>query len=56
MTAPGGASDRELLRRYHDQGDVEAREQLIEQHLPLVRSQTIRYQYRGEQLDELVEL
>ena len=30
--------DRELLRRYHDAGDMSAREELIERHLPLVRS------------------
>ena len=56
MTAPGGATDRELLRRYHDQGDVEAREQLIEQHLPLVRSLARRYANRGEQLEDLVQV
>ena len=27
----------ELLRRYHDAGDMSAREELIERHLPLVR-------------------
>ena len=28
MTEPGGAGDRELLRRYHESGDLEARQQL----------------------------
>ena len=35
--------DRELLRRYHDAGDMTAREELIERHLPLVRSLARRY-------------
>src|SRR2546422_5643200 len=49
-------SDRELLRRYHEQGDVAAREQLIEQYMSLVRSLARRYSYRGEQLEDLVQI
>src|SRR5918999_3314226 len=49
-------TDRELLRRYHEAGDVEARERLIEQYLPLVRSLARRYSYRGEQLEDLVQV
>jgi RNA polymerase sigma-B factor len=49
-------TDRELLRRYHGQGDLEARERLIEQYLPLVRSLARRYSYRGEQLEDLVQV
>ena len=49
-------ADRELLRRYHERGDVEARERLIEQYLPLVRSLARRYSYRGEQLEDLVQV
>ena len=48
--------DRELLRRYHEEGDLSAREQLIEQYLSLVRSLARRYAYRGEQLDDLVQI
>src|SRR5947207_13136910 len=48
--------DRELLRRYHEQGDLAAREQLIEQYLSLVRSLARRYAYRGEQLDDLIQI
>ena len=50
------AGDRELLRRYHEQGDLAAREQLIEQYLSLVRSLARRYAYRGEQLDDLIQI
>ncbi|HEY7148680.1 MAG TPA: SigB/SigF/SigG family RNA polymerase sigma factor [Gaiellaceae bacterium] len=50
------AEDRALLRRYHDEGDLAAREQLIEQYMSLVRSLARRYSYRGEQLDDLVQI
>ena len=50
------SQDRILLRRYHEQGDLEAREQLIQQYLSLVRSLARRYSYRGEQLDDLVQI
>jgi len=49
-------SDKELLRRYHEDGDLAAREQLIEQYLSLVRSLARRYSYRGEQLEDLVQI
>ena len=56
MAAHEPKADRELLRRYHGEGDVQAREQLIEQYLPLVRSLARRYSYRGEQLEDLVQV
>src|SRR5438046_3250470 len=49
-------SDKVLLRRYHEQGDLAAREQLIEQYMSLVRSLARRYAYRGEQLEDLVQI
>jgi RNA polymerase sigma-B factor len=49
-------SDRVLLRRYHEEGDVKAREQLIEKYMSLVRSLARRYSYRGEQLDDLIQI
>jgi RNA polymerase sigma-B factor len=49
-------TDRELLRRYHSAGDLAAREQLIERYMSLVRSLARRYSYRGEQLDDLVQI
>jgi RNA polymerase sigma-B factor len=48
--------DRTLLRRYHEDGDLAAREALIEQYMSLVRSLARRYSYRGEQLDDLVQI
>jgi RNA polymerase sigma-B factor len=58
---PGGSvvtriDDRILLRRYHEDGDLQAREQLIEQYMSLVRSLARRYSYRGEQLEDLVQI
>jgi RNA polymerase sigma-B factor len=49
-------SDKVLLRRYHEQGDLAARKQLIEQYMSLVRSLARRYAYRGEQLEDLVQI
>jgi len=50
------AEDRVLLRRYHEEGDLSAREELIERYMSLVRSLARRYSYRGEQLDDLVQI
>jgi RNA polymerase sigma-B factor len=49
-------TDKELLRRYHVEGNLSAREQLIERYLSLVRSLARRYAYRGEQLEDLVQI
>jgi RNA polymerase sigma-B factor len=51
-----GDSDKVLLRRYHHDGDLAAREQLIERYMSLVRSLARRYSYRGEQLEDLVQI
>jgi RNA polymerase sigma-B factor len=56
LSVSGPRADRELLRRYHEGGDLEARQQLIEQYLPLVRSLARRYANRGEQLEDLVQV
>ena len=48
--------DRDLLRRYHETGDTSAREQLIERHLPLVRSLARRYAGRGEALEDIEQV
>ena len=49
-------SDKNLLRRYHEQGDRAAREQLIERYMSLVRSLARRYASRGEPFDDLVQI
>jgi RNA polymerase sigma-B factor len=56
-TAPvARLSDAELLRRYHEHGDVQARQQLIERHIEFVRRLASRYARRGEQLDDLTQV
>ncbi|HEX2292050.1 MAG TPA: SigB/SigF/SigG family RNA polymerase sigma factor [Gaiellaceae bacterium] len=50
------ADDKILLRRYHEDGDLAAREELIERYMSLVRSLARRYAYRGEQLDDLIQI
>src|SRR3954470_8289815 len=53
---PAVVSDAELLRRYHESGDVDARQQLIERHIDFVRRLARRYARRGEQLDDLTQV
>jgi RNA polymerase sigma-B factor len=53
---PAERAEKVLLRRYHEQGDLAAREKLIEQYMSLVRSLARRYSYRGEQLEDLVQI
>jgi RNA polymerase sigma-B factor len=48
--------DRELLRRYHQQGDRSARELLVQRHLPLVRALARRYAGRGESLEDIEQV
>ena len=48
--------EKTLLRRYHEEGDLEARRQLIEEAMPLVRALAARYSYRGEQFEDLVQI
>ena len=48
--------DRELLRRYHVDGDASAREALVNRHLPLVRSLARRYAGRGEALEDIEQV
>jgi RNA polymerase sigma-B factor len=48
--------DRDLLRRYHENGDVSAREELVQRHLPLVRSLARRFAGRGESLEDLEQV
>jgi RNA polymerase sigma-B factor len=52
----GRESTSELLRAYHERGDRSARDRLVDEHLPLVRSLARRYAGRGEPLDDLVQV
>ncbi len=48
--------ERVLLKRYHEQGDTAARDQLAEEMLPLARALAGRYAGRGEPLEDLVQV
>jgi RNA polymerase sigma-B factor len=47
-------TDLALLRRYHEDGDTAAREELAQRCMPLVRSMARRYAGRGEDMEDLV--
>jgi RNA polymerase sigma-B factor len=53
--SPGTAS-RALLHEYHRHGDLEARERLIQQYLPLVRRLASQHAGRGENVEDLVQV
>ena len=58
MSGPVNRSsrNRDLLVAYHVYGDADARERVIEENLPLVRSLAGRFAGRGEQVDDLVQV
>jgi RNA polymerase sigma-B factor len=47
---------RALLREYHEEGSQRARERLIQQYMPLVKSLARRHSKRGEQYEDLVQV
>jgi RNA polymerase sigma-B factor len=47
---------RELLQRYHEEGDTRARDELAEEMVPLARALAGRYSGRGEPIDDLVQV
>jgi RNA polymerase sigma-B factor len=49
-------TERRLLVRYHEHGDIAAREELCERFLPLARDLALRYTYTDEPLDDLVQV
>jgi RNA polymerase sigma-B factor len=55
-TASTRAQEHQLFKRYQEDGDVAAREQLIQQCLPLARQLANRYTRRGEPLDDLLQV
>jgi RNA polymerase sigma-B factor len=48
--------DRRLLKRYREEGDPAAREELVERFLPLARQLARRYQRTNEPLDDLMQV
>jgi RNA polymerase sigma-B factor len=60
VARPGSAlSDAQvaaLQRAYRRDGDLAAREQLIEAYLPLARSLARRFAHRGERVEDLVQV
>jgi RNA polymerase sigma-B factor len=49
-------TERQLLHRYHDDGDLAAREQLVHCFLPLARDLALRYVYTDEPFDDLLQV
>jgi RNA polymerase sigma-B factor len=59
LERPGAAADPDvpdLLQAYRETGDRDAREQLILEHLPLVRALARRFWRRDEQLEDLIQV
>jgi RNA polymerase sigma-B factor len=48
--------ERQLLIRYHAEGDLAAREELTERFLPLARDLALRYTYTDESFDDLLQV
>jgi RNA polymerase sigma-B factor len=49
-------TERRLLVRYHEFGDVAAREELVERFLPLARDLALRYTYADEPFEDLLQV
>lgn len=54
--SPQRREERRLFMRYHRDGDVEARDELIHRCLPLARRLASRYQRSSEPLDDLLQV
>jgi RNA polymerase sigma-B factor len=54
--APQRTRDQALLVRYHRDGDLGAREELVRSFLPLARDLALRYRYTEESLDDLLQV
>lgn len=53
---PNKARTRKLLLKYHQEGDKEARERVIQEQLPLVEFLARKFAGRGEPLDDLIQV
>ena len=52
----GRESVNSLIREYREYGNLRARERLIQQYMPLVKSLARRHSMRGEQYEDLVQV
>ena len=52
----GRAYEQRLLERYHDDGDLAAREELVTRLMPLARELALRYSYTDEPFDDLFQV
>jgi len=48
--------EQQLLVRYHLEGDLAAREELVERFMPFVRDLALRYSYTDEPVDDLLQV
>ena len=49
-------TERQLLVRYHHEGDLAACEELVARFLPLARDLALRYTYTDEPFDDLLQV
>ena len=54
--ATARAAERQLLVAYHRDGDLAAREELVERFMPLARDLALRYTYTDEPFDDLLQV
>jgi RNA polymerase sigma-B factor len=50
------ASENELAERYHSSGDLDARGELVQRFMPLVRDLAYRYSYARERIEDLIQV
>jgi RNA polymerase sigma-B factor len=55
-SAEARETERQLLLRYHREGDLAAREELVIRFLPLARDLALRYTYTDESFDDLLQV
>ena len=55
-TAEQSTTDHALLVRYHIDGDLSAREELVHRLIPLARELALRYRYTDEPVEDLMQV